>query len=225
MEIAEFNLNPGTTIRIRAKASDACILGAQSAESRWITLQVVSSEELFYEILTRQREQRARFAKALDTAKELGDSLVKLAKPAEASQIVRAHQAMTRQVWQVAGQLDATLMEMTLNDLGTSAARDLLQSSVIQPLRELHDHPLAEQLKRLSPLTQGETVDENRREAAIDAQTEVVKQMQRILDQMSQWESFVDVVNQLRHVINSQNVIRDSTDEMQKKQIKDVFEE
>ena len=42
---------------------------------------------------------------------------------------------------------------------------------------------------------------------------------------MSQWESFVDVVNQLRHVIASQNKIKDSTDEMQKKQIKDVFEE
>lgn len=223
--ITEFNLNPGTTIRFRAKASDACVLQTQTAESRWLTLQVVSADELFYEILTRQREQRTRFSKALEMAKDANDALVKVVKPSEASPIVRSHQTMTRQVWQVAGQLDATLTEMTLNDLSNAAARELLQTSVIQPLRELHDRPLAEQLKKLSSLTQGDNIDEDRREQVIESQAELIKQMQRILDQMSQWESFVDVVNQLRHVINSQNVIRESTEEMQKKQIKDVFDE
>ena len=147
-----------------------------------------------------------------------------MAVPAEASQIVRTHQAITRQVWQVAGQLDATRQEMTLNDLGTSAGRELLLTSVIQPVRDLHDRPMAELLKKLSSLVSGETIDEDRRESSIEAQAEVVKMMQRILDQMSQWESFVDVVNQLRHVIDSQNKIRDSTEQMQKQQIKDVFD-
>src|SRR5262249_10683782 len=56
-EIAEYALIPGSSVRIRSKAVDACVLGAQSAESRWLSFQVVSAEELFYEILTRQREQ------------------------------------------------------------------------------------------------------------------------------------------------------------------------
>lgn len=223
--IAEYSLNPGTTVRIRGKASDACVLGVQSAESRWLSFQVVTADELFYEILTRQREQRARFAKALDTAKGQLDALVKLSGPAEAGQIVRTHQAMTRQVWQVAGQLDATLQEMTLNDLGTSAGRELLATSVIQPVRELHDRPLAELLKKLSAVVVADKIDDDARETAIEAQTETIQLMQRILDQMSQWESFVDVVNQLRHVISSQNKIRESTEQMQKQQIKDVFEE
>ncbi|MBC7820526.1 MAG: hypothetical protein IAG10_26880, partial [Planctomycetaceae bacterium] len=223
--IAEYSLNPGTSVRIRGKASDACVLGIQSAESRWLSFQVVTADELFYEILTRQREQRARFAKALETAKGQLDSLVKMSVPAEAGQIVRTHQTMGRQVWQVAGQLDATLQEMTLNDLGTSAGRELLLTSVIQPLRELHDRPLSKLLEKLSSMVSGDKIDENGRETAIEAQTETVQLMQRILDQMSQWESFVDVVNQLRHVINSQNKIRESTEQMQKKQIKDVFEE
>ena len=50
-------------------------------------------------------------------------------------------------------------------------------------------------------------------------------EMQRILDQMSQWESFVDVVNQLRHVITAQENIRQSTEQTQKKQIKGVFDD
>jgi hypothetical protein len=49
--------------------------------------------------------------------------------------------------------------------------------------------------------------------------------MQRVLDQMAQWESFVDVVNQLRHVITAQDKIRATTEETQKKQIKDVFDD
>ena len=223
--IAEYSLSPGTSVRIRGRASDACVLGTQSAESRWLAFQIVTADELFYEILTRQREQRSRFAKALETAKGQLDELVKIATPAEAGQIVRTHQAMARQVWQVAGQLDATLTEMTLNDLGTETARDLLRSSVIQPVRELHDRPLSELLTKLTSLVRSEKIDEDRRETAIEAQTQVVQLMQRILDQMSQWESFVDVVNQLRHIITSENKIQESTEQMQKKQIKDVFDE
>jgi hypothetical protein len=225
VELKEFDLIPGVTVRIRGKAGDACVMGPQSAESRWLAFQVVSAEELFFEILTRQREQRNRFGKALETAKGQLDSLNALAAANEAGQMIRVHQGIVRQVWQVAGQLDGTLQEMTLNDLGSAAARDLLDKSIIQPLRDLHDRPLAELRSKLDGLLGGEAVNEEKREVAITAQTEVIQQMQRIYDQMSQWESFVDVVNQLRSVITSQEQIRQSTEETQKKQIKDVFDE
>jgi hypothetical protein len=223
--LSEYVLLPGATVRIRGKAADACVLGTQSAESRWLSFQVVSPEELFYEILTRQREQRARFAKALETAKGQLDAFRKLSAPADAGQLVRVHQAMTRQVWQVAGQLNGTLQEMTLNDLGSATARELLDKSIIKPLRELHDGALADLRGKLESLTTGETIDDERLETARAAQTVAIGEMQRILDQMSQWESFVDVVNQLRHVITAQDNIRQSTEQTQKKQIKDVFDD
>ncbi|MGE5192804.1 MAG: hypothetical protein ACM3U2_09895, partial [Deltaproteobacteria bacterium] len=223
--LAEYALIPGATVRIRGKAADACVLGMQSAESRWLSFQVVSPEELFYEILTRQREQRARFAKALETAKGQLDALRKVSAPADAGQLVRTHQALTRQVWQVAGALGGTLQEMTLNDLGSAAARELLEKSIIQPLRALHETPLADLRTKLEALAGGETIDDERREAALAAQTTAIEQMRRILDQMSQWESFVDVVNQLRHVITAQDNIRATTEETQKKQIKEVFDD
>jgi hypothetical protein len=223
--LAEYALIPGATVRIRGKASDACVLGTQSAESRWLSFQVVSAEELFYEILTRQREQRARFAKALETARGQLDALGKVSAPAEAAPLVRVHQAVARQVWQVAGALNGTLQEMTLNDLGSAAARELLATSIIKPLRELHETSLAELLTKLEALAGGETTSDERRDAAIAAQATAIDQMKRILDQMSQWESFVDVVNQLRHVITAQDNIRATTEETQKKQIKDVFDD
>jgi hypothetical protein len=223
--LSEYALIPGASVRIRGKATDACVLGTQSAESRWLSFQVVSAEELFYEILTRQREQRARFAKALETAKGQLEALGKVAAAAEAAPLVRVHQGLTRQVWQVAGALNGTLQEMTLNDLASATARELLATSIIKPLRELHETPLADMRTKLEALAGGDSIDEERREAAIAAQTAANQQMQRILDQMSQWESFVDVVNQLRHVITAEDKIRASTEETQKKQIKDVFDD
>ncbi len=223
--LAEYTLVPGAVVRLRGKAADACVLGTQTAESRWLSFQVVSAEELFYEILTRQREQRARFAKALETAKGQLEALPRLSAPTDAAALVRVHQAVTRQVWQVAGALNGTLQEMTLNDLGSATARELLDKAIIKPLREFHESRLADLRGKLEALTTGETIDADRRETAIETQTQVVQQMQRILDQMSQWESFVDVVNQLRNVITAQDKIRESTEETQKKQIKDVFDD
>jgi hypothetical protein len=223
--LAEYALVPGATVRVRGKASDACVLGTQSAESRWLSFQVVSAEELFYEILTRQREQRARFAKALESAKGQLDALHKVAAPTDAAPLVRTHQALTRQVWQVAGALNGTLQEMTFNDLGSATARELLEKAIIKPLRDLHESPLADVRTKLEVLAAGETIDEERREAALASQTTAIEQMQRVLDQMAQWESFVDVVNQLRHVITAQDKIRATTEETQKKQIKDVFDD
>ncbi|WP_010584951.1 hypothetical protein [Schlesneria paludicola] len=225
LQLSQYNLVPGATVRVRGLASDACVLGTQSAESRWLSFQVVSAEELFYEILTRQREARAKLAKAIETGKTQLDSLRKLTAPSEAGAIVRVHQGLARQVWQIAGQLNGTLQEMTLNDLGNATARQLLENTIIKPLFSLHATPLTELRGKIEALTSGESIDEERLAIAMTAQTETVEQMQKIMDQMSQWESFIDVVNQLRHVIASQEKIRESTETTQKDQIKGVFDD
>ena len=225
LALGQYNLVPGYSIRIRATASDACVLGVHSADSRWLSFQVVSADELFYEILTRQREQRAKLAKALESAKTQLDTIRKATTNAEATLTVRVHQALARQVWQVATALNGTLQEMTLNDLGNPTSRQLLDKSIIKPLLELHATPMTDLRTKLEAFAVGQTLDELRREEAIAAQTQTVEQIQRILDQMSQWESFVDVVNQLRHVISSQEKIRDTTEQTEKDQIKGVFDD
>src|SRR4029077_1683145 len=118
LELRERGLAPGNLLKLRGAATDACALGAQAGNSRWLTFQIVTSDELFYEILPRQREQRAKFAAALDNVKAISKDLLSLAKPAEAMPLARMQQVVNRQVWQVANQIDASLAEMTLNDLG-----------------------------------------------------------------------------------------------------------
>lgn len=223
--LMEHTLTPGSQVRLRATALDRCVLGARKGESRWLSFQVVSPDELFYEILTRQREQRAKFAKTLEGAKAQLEALQKLTAPQDRAGLGRVHQVTARQVWQIAGQLDASLQEMTLNDVGSAPARSLLESNIIQPLRELHDRTLAELRGKLESLQSTADIDEARREAAVQSQSDAVNAMQKILDQMSQLESFVDVVNQLRHIIKSQALLRESTEKTEKSRIDDLFDE
>lgn len=223
--LADHALPPGSMVRLRCTAVDNCVLGARSGESRWLSFQVVSPEELFYEILTRQREQRAKFTKTLEGAKAQLTALGSLNTPAERAGLSRVHQVTARQVWQIAGQLDATLQEMTLNDVGSAPARTLLDENIIRPLRALHDQTLADVRSKLDRLMSTPEIDEARREEAVQAQTVAVETMQKILDQMSQWESFVDVVNQLRHIIKSQALLRESTEKTEKTRINDLFDE
>src|SRR5205807_6688195 len=61
---------PGTLIRIVGEAEDRCARGAQTGRSSVLALQVVSPDELFYEILIRQRAERAKFLAVLETTEK-----------------------------------------------------------------------------------------------------------------------------------------------------------
>ena len=62
------------------------------------------------------------------------------------------------------------------------------------------------------------------RQALADSQQAAVTEMQRILARMSQWESFVDVINQLRQIIKTQNEVLESTEKTEKERIKGVLD-
>lgn len=224
VKLAEVNAAPGNIVRLQSTATDACVLGPQQGTSRWIPLQVVTPEELFYEILVRQREQRGRFSKSLDMAKAQLESIQKLTSSEESGGVLRVHQVVARQVWQIANQLDATLQEMIYNDLGSEQARDLLDTSIIAPLRKLHEENFVNIGERLQTLLEHRELRDADRQAALDAQQAAVTEIQHILAQMSQWESFVDVINQLRQVIKSQNEVLESTEKTEKERIKGLFD-
>ncbi|MBI3839430.1 MAG: hypothetical protein HY288_16040 [Planctomycetia bacterium] len=225
LELRERGLAPGNLLKLRGAAIDACALGAQAGNSRWLAFQIVTSDELFYEILTRQREQRARFAASLDNVKAISKSLLSLEKPEEAVGLARTQQVVNRQVWQVANQIDASLMEMTLNDLGNPQAREILQIAIITPLRTLHGDLLARLRAGLDNLAAQPTVSEERRGETQAIADQAIQVMQTILTQMAQWESFVDVVNQLKRIIQRQDQVLKSTEEIEKTRTKELFDE
>lgn len=222
--LAGFGPQPGMALRLRGLAGDNNTEGSQTGFSRWLSFQVVKPEELFHELLMRQRVQRAKFAAALATAKSQAATLAGAVTVEQVPGLVRTHQVVARQVWEVANQLDASLEEMTLNDLGTSQARELLQTRVIAPMRDLHHQPMAAMRGTLEAVAADKPNLEARVSTARVSQQEIVQTMQRILEQMAQWESFVDVVNQLREIIKLEGGLLQATEELRKKQMMKLFD-
>jgi hypothetical protein len=223
--LADHGFGAGQVFRVRALAVDRCALGAHTGFSRWLAFQVVTPEELFYEILMRQREQRAKFAAALALAEGQAAALEKLAALDGVPPLARTHQAISRQVALVTTQLGAILREMTLNELGNPAARALLEENIIRPLGALHSGPLAKLRAKLEELVAAEKLDNDARLGALTLQQEALREMRQILARMSQWESFVDVINQLRQIIKLQTQLRDSTEEVKKQEFDEIFKE
>ncbi len=225
LALAEQGLAPGMSIRLRAQGVDGCPLGVHQGYSRWLGFQIVTPEELFYEILMRQREQRAKFVVAIGQAQAQAAAIEKLESLDGIPPIARVNQALGRQARQVAGVLDATLREMQLNDLGNPTAWQLLADRVIRPLGELHDGPFEQLRSQLERMRSGEAIDPADRDGALKIQQDIVRSMQGILEQMSQWESFIDVVNQLRNILKLQNELKSSTEQAQKKLTEQLFDE
>ncbi|HEV7224946.1 MAG TPA: hypothetical protein VGN42_19740 [Pirellulales bacterium] len=222
--LAEYALAAGTLVKLRAAATDNRAQGSQEAASRWLNFQLATPEELFYEILMRQRAERAKFAAALETAKAQSGPLAGAATAEQIAGAARKHQLAARQVWQVANRLDATLEEMTLNELGGEQARELLKTKVIDAIRQLHSEPMA----RLRLALDSAGAEEPAAEALVEARQrheEVVETMQKILEQMSQWENFIDVLNQLKEIVKLQNDVLQSTEQEKKKKTNDLFDE
>jgi len=225
LQLASRGLAPGNSLKLRGSAQDASTLGTQAGNSRWLAFQVVSSEELFYEILMRQREQRAKFARTLESARAQSKALGELTNVDDIQGLARAQQVIGRQVWQVTGALDATLQEMTLNDLASGQARDNLQSGIITPLRTLHNDLLARLRTAIDGLAPDRAISPDRRIAALALSDQSVEAMQTILGQMALWESFIDVVNQLKQIIDRQGDLLKSTEQIDKERTDKLFDE
>ena len=199
----------GTVLRFVGEAEDRCARGTQVGRSSVLQMQVVSPDELFYEILIRQRAERAKFIAALDAAEKQTPILAGTPSSDDYVRVMRVHHTGARQLEQIAGRIADTLQEMKLNQVGSPKSHRLLQEAVIDPIKALNAGPMNELRSALQSLAGAGSKSNDSREAARRLHGEVVSRMKAILEQMSQWESFVDVVNQVAEVIKmQQNVLQ-----------------
>ncbi|QDT26687.1 hypothetical protein [Gimesia panareensis] len=221
VSIAEMKLNPGAVITFQSFAEDNCFTGRQKTNSRELVFRIVKPEELFREILLRQQQLRSRLRKARDQAEQLRDKLKLAQNLDEAATWLRQHQLVRREVGQVSHALNSSVEEMKLNQLGGAETWQLIEQTVLKPLRNLHDRDMEQQRQSLEslrsqspePLTQ-----------LTEQQDQILKSMDQILNNMAQWDSFIDVVNQLNAVIKLEQLVKDKTEELKKKQTDSIFD-
>ena len=195
----------GTILRFVAEAEDKCVRGVQVGRSTALQMQVVPANELFYEILIRQRAERAKFVVFLEATEKQTPILAGSPGADAFAGIMRGLHVSSRQLELIAGRISDSLQEMKLNQVGSPKSHRLLQEGVIDPIRALNAGPITEirgvlqSLAGTGPKKPDATPDRARKLHAT-----VVTGMKTILEQMSQWESFVDVVNQVAEVIKMQ---------------------
>lgn len=221
--LAELALPAGSQVRLRGRAEDNSADGPQSGFSRWLTYQVVTPEELMYEIVRRQRAERDKFKAAVDQQRSIADPLAALVEPEQARPLAARHKLLARQVVQVGRRLDETLQEMINNDLGSAPARELLKRDILEPLADLGNVTLPEVSRRLEGLAA--RLDDTNLNETRQAHADALAQMERILQRMAQWESFLDVVNQLREVIRLQTGVLQDTEQERASRTRDLFDQ
>lgn len=214
----------GTVLRFTGEADDRCARGVQTGRSGVLAFSVVSPDELYYEILIRQRAERAKFLALVDAAEKQTPILEGSPKAEEIVAIARAGQSAGRQMGQIAGRVADALQEMRLNQVGSPKSHRLLQDGVVEPLRALASGPMVQLQTSLQALASapdgGPAKDEARRRHA-----EVVTRMKQVLEQMSQWESFVDVVNQVAEVIKMEQKVLEETEKARESRAQEVFDD
>lgn len=228
LELTPLALSPGDVVKVAATAWDEAYGGAQERKSRTITFRVVKEDDLFREILLKLQQLRARLRKATDSADDLRTQLVTAAIPKDGNTLSRTFQVVRREVGAVTQQIKQTATEMKLNKLGGEQAEEmneLIERSVVNPLDRLLAGAMDRQRGVLGNLAKssGSDVETNRSEA-VERQQEIVDSLNEILKNMSQWDSFVDVVNQLNAVIKIEKTVRTKTDELRTGQSGEVLD-
>jgi len=215
----------GTVIRFVGEADDRCARGAQTGRSSVLAVQVVSPDELFYEILVRQRAERAKFLTVIEAAEKQSPVLSGNPSSEDYLQVMRQLHSGSRQIDQIAGRIADTLQEMTLNQIGSPKSHRLLQEGVVEPLRALTAGPLTQLRGLLQALAGGGSSPAANKDAARQMHQETITKMRNLLDQMSQWESFVDVVNQVAEVIRMQQKVLQETEKARDSRAAEVFDD
>src|SRR5262249_46280712 len=114
---------------------------------------------------------------------------------------------------------------MKWNRVGSPKSHRLLQEGVIDPVRALNAGPVNELRGALQSLSGNGPKTGADPEAARRLHGGVVARMKTILAQMSQWESFVDVVNQVAEVIKMQHNVLQATEKARESRTQEVFDE
>jgi hypothetical protein len=226
VDVAAEKLAPGSFLSAMAQATDDCYTGAQTNRSRNIIFGIVSPEELFREILLRQQAERIKFRKQTEEAEKIRDLMQSAADMKQVGEIARRHRAMQIETLRIATVLNESLTEIKLNGLGSPESHALMERNVLTPLKELSDELIGPQTTAVGGISSAPdgSLDPGKIRDLLDRQQQIVGRMKTILLQMGQWDSFVDVLNQLDQIIKLETGVKNGSQKLQKKETEGLFD-
>ncbi len=219
-----------------AEATDDCYTGPQTNRSRTVTFGIVSPEELFREILQRQQSERIKFRKQTEEAEKIRDTMQSATDAKTFGEIARRHRAVQLETLRIGTVLAESLTEIKLNGLGSPESHALMERNVLAPLKALQDELISPQTAAIDSLVSAATAaadagspgaaapNAEKLRTALDRQEQIISRMKEILKQMAQWDSFVDVLNQLEQIIKLETGVKDRSEKLERKDTEGLFD-
>ena len=226
LDLSKYAFRAGDLLRVSATAADEAFAGAQTRRSRTVTFRVVKDDELFREILLRLQQVRARLRKATDRAEEM---VAEIESGQDDAGVSSGFQSVRREVAAVGKALDASLDEMRYNRLGGEQSWRRIELTITEPLAELIAGRIETQRLTLAGLAkqppQGERESAGKREESAVRQREIVASLREVLKNMSQWDSFADVFNELDAILSIEKKVNRRTEALKGDDLPSVFDE
>ncbi|MGB7346642.1 MAG: polyketide synthase [Pirellulaceae bacterium] len=240
---------PGSAINVFAEAADRYDLGKPHVtRSEVFRLQVVTPEQLLALLERRELAMRSRLEQTIDETRSLRDSLDLLRRRGfESTDNAADEQEATRQVQNrrlrvqqsglqasktseelsgIAASLDDMLQEMVNNRVDSADRRERIGTGVRDPLKKVVAEPLAQLIDQIADVekTVANPADAAKKTAlAVQTSEEVLLQLTAVLEKMLDLESYNEILDIVRGLIDDQNELLDETKEERKRRVLDMF--
>ncbi|QDT12989.1 polyketide synthase [Planctomycetes bacterium K23_9] len=240
---------PGGAINVFAQASDRYDLATPHVtRSEVFRLQVVTPEQLLALLERRELGMRSRLEQTIDETRSLRDTLDQLRRrgfeseevPADEREKTRQEQVRRLRVQQsglqasktseeltgIAASLDDLLQEMVNNRVDSVDRRERIGTGVRDPLKKIVAEPLARLINQIAEIEDlvGSPADAASKTAdAVQTSEEVLLQLTAVLEKMLDLESYNEILDIVRGLIDDQDELIDETKEERKKRVLDMF--
>lgn len=254
IEVRELSLETGKPFHLQVKARDNCGLaaGQQAAASERFTLQVVTPEELRGMLEARELNLRRRYEQLIGEVTETRDSLsgLSLEQPAPGAEpapaegetsdplslagltVERAIQNSRKNSDETLGlatSFDDIHDELVNNRVDTEELKIRLKQGIAEPLHRLAATAFPELDRRLVGAQAALAANSPAAETTLDASRQqldaILVEMQQVLDKMVEMETFNEVVDMLRSIIDEQEEVNKQTRDERKAAARRLLED
>jgi hypothetical protein len=245
---------PGGAINVLGEASDHYDLGSPHlTRSEVYRLQIVTPEQLLALMERRELALRARLEQTIDETRNLKDTLDQLRRGGEdekpdpsdpsdqSDESTRRQQVRRLRIQQsglqagktaqelngIATSLDDILQEMVNNRVDSVDRQERIGNGVRDPLKQVIQDPLQrlqDQIIELERLVADPQQSLQVAGQAVETADEVLLQLTAVLEKMLDLESYNEILDMVRELIDDQQRLLDDTKQERKKRVLDLFE-
>ncbi len=244
-------IQPGGAISVIGEASDRYDLGSvHLTRSEVFRLQVVTPEQLLALMERRELALRARLEQTIDETRNLRDTLDLLRRRGfedpdngtlDDAERTRQEQVRRLRVQQsglqakktseelsgIAASLDDILQEMVNNRVDSVDRRERIGTGVRDPLRQIVEEPLQRLEGQIVEIEQSVAETEKAAEKtaeAVETAEDVLLQLTAVLEKMLDLESYNEILDMVRELIDDQDKLLEDTKAERKKRVLELFE-